>query len=88
MWIHAVSVGELLTARPLIEALRDRLLAKGCAGIDARQVNSAVGGGAALNRHYVEQELRAAYTSGPVYYGADAFSADSTKLWLSLGWHY
>ncbi len=21
-------------------------------------------------------------------YGADAFSADSTKLWLSLGWHY
>ena len=30
-----------------VEALRDRLLAKGCAGIDARQVNSAVGGGAA-----------------------------------------
>ncbi|HZN38966.1 MAG TPA: methionine synthase [Planctomycetota bacterium] len=31
-------------------------------------------GGAALNRHYVEDDLRAAYTSGPVYYGADAFS--------------
>ncbi|MBL9077452.1 MAG: methionine synthase [Planctomycetes bacterium] len=31
-------------------------------------------GGAALNRHYVEEDLRAAYTSGPVYYGADAFS--------------
>ena len=31
-------------------------------------------GGAALNRHYVENDLRAAYTSGPVYYGADAFS--------------
>jgi 5-methyltetrahydrofolate--homocysteine methyltransferase len=31
-------------------------------------------GGAALNRAYVEDDLRAAYTSGPVYYGADAFS--------------
>jgi 5-methyltetrahydrofolate--homocysteine methyltransferase len=31
-------------------------------------------GGAALNRHYVENDLRSAYTSGPVYYGADAFS--------------
>ena len=31
-------------------------------------------GGAALNRHYVEEDLRAAYTSGPVYYGSDAFS--------------
>jgi 5-methyltetrahydrofolate--homocysteine methyltransferase len=31
-------------------------------------------GGAALNRHYVENDLRAAYSSGPVYYGADAFS--------------
>ncbi len=31
-------------------------------------------GGAALNRAYVETDLRAAYTSGPVYYGADAFA--------------
>ncbi|MBK8097372.1 MAG: methionine synthase [Planctomycetes bacterium] len=31
-------------------------------------------GGAALNRHYVENDLRQAYTTGPVYYGADAFS--------------
>ncbi|MBM4063146.1 MAG: methionine synthase, partial [Planctomycetes bacterium] len=31
-------------------------------------------GGAALNRHYVEQDLRAAYATGPAYYGADAFS--------------
>jgi 5-methyltetrahydrofolate--homocysteine methyltransferase len=31
-------------------------------------------GGAALNRHYVEDDLRSAYTSGPVYYGQDAFS--------------
>ena len=31
-------------------------------------------GGAALNRHYVEEDLRAAYTTGPVYYGSDAFS--------------
>jgi 5-methyltetrahydrofolate--homocysteine methyltransferase len=31
-------------------------------------------GGAALNRYYVEEDLRSAYTSGPVYYGADAFS--------------
>ncbi|MCA8963845.1 MAG: cobalamin-dependent protein, partial [Planctomycetes bacterium] len=31
-------------------------------------------GGAALNRAYVEDDLRSAYSSGPVYYGADAFS--------------
>ncbi len=31
-------------------------------------------GGAALNRHYVESDLREAYTTGPVYYGTDAFS--------------
>jgi 5-methyltetrahydrofolate--homocysteine methyltransferase len=31
-------------------------------------------GGAALNRAYVEVDLRAAYTTGPVYYGADAFT--------------
>ncbi|MFO1078583.1 MAG: methionine synthase [Planctomycetota bacterium] len=31
-------------------------------------------GGAALNRAYVEEDLRGAYTKGPVYYGADAFS--------------
>ena len=31
-------------------------------------------GGAALNRHYVESDLRAAYKTGPVYYGTDAFS--------------
>jgi len=31
-------------------------------------------GGAALNRAYVEVDLRKAYSSGPVYYGADAFT--------------
>ncbi len=31
-------------------------------------------GGAALNRAYVEQDLSAAYTSGKVFYGKDAFS--------------
>ena len=31
-------------------------------------------GGAALNRAYVEQDLCSAYTTGPVYYGQDAFS--------------
>ena len=31
-------------------------------------------GGAALNRAYVEQDLRESYTTGPVYYGKDAFS--------------
>ncbi len=31
-------------------------------------------GGAALNRAYVEVDLRRTYTSGPVYYGADAFT--------------
>jgi len=30
-------------------------------------------GGAALNRHYVENDLRQAYTTGPVYYASDAF---------------
>src|SRR5690606_31788919 len=37
-------------------------------------VTPVICGGAALNRHYVEDELRSAYTTGPVYYGADAFS--------------
>ena len=31
-------------------------------------------GGAALNRAYVEVDLRQAYSTGPVYYGADAFT--------------
>jgi 5-methyltetrahydrofolate--homocysteine methyltransferase len=31
-------------------------------------------GGAALNRAYVEVDLRKAYTTGPVYYGEDAFT--------------
>jgi len=31
-------------------------------------------GGAALNRAYVEDDLRSVYTSGPVYYGQDAFT--------------
>ncbi|MBX7138220.1 MAG: methionine synthase [Oligoflexia bacterium] len=31
-------------------------------------------GGAALNRAYVEVDLRRAYSTGPVYYGADAFT--------------
>ncbi|MBM3962526.1 MAG: methionine synthase, partial [Planctomycetes bacterium] len=31
-------------------------------------------GGAALNRHYVEHDLKDAYPTGKVYYGADAFS--------------
>lgn len=31
-------------------------------------------GGAALNRAYVEVDLRGVYESGPVYYGADAFT--------------
>lgn len=31
-------------------------------------------GGAALNRSYVEVDLRRSYTSGPVYYGEDAFT--------------
>ncbi|MCX7782011.1 MAG: methionine synthase [Meiothermus sp.] len=30
-------------------------------------------GGAALNRHYVENDLRQTYISGPVYYASDAF---------------
>lgn len=31
-------------------------------------------GGAALNRAYVEDDLRKAYSTGPVYYGLDAFT--------------
>jgi 5-methyltetrahydrofolate--homocysteine methyltransferase len=32
-------------------------------------------GGAALNRHYCETELRGVYTTGKAYYGRDAFEA-------------
>jgi len=32
-------------------------------------------GGAALNRHYCETELRSVYTTGKAYYGRDAFEA-------------
>lgn len=39
-------------------------------------------GGAALNRHYVEKDLRQTYTTGQVYYAADAF--DGLRLMEEL----
>lgn len=42
-------------------------------------------GGAALNRHYVENDLRGAYTSGEVYYASDAF--DGLQLMEELCGH-
>jgi len=39
-------------------------------------------GGAALNRHYVENDLRQTYTSGQVYYASDAF--DGLQLMAEL----
>lgn len=42
-------------------------------------------GGAALNRHYVENDLRRTYTTGPVYYASDAF--DGLQLMDELCGH-
>ncbi|WP_299426655.1 methionine synthase [uncultured Meiothermus sp.] len=42
-------------------------------------------GGAALNRHYVENDLRQTYTSGQVYYASDAF--DGLQLMEELTGH-
>lgn len=42
-------------------------------------------GGAALNRHYVESDLRQTYTSGQVYYASDAF--DGLQLMEELTGH-
>lgn len=42
-------------------------------------------GGAALNRHYVEHDLRRNYTTGQVYYAADAF--DGLQLMEELTGH-
>ncbi|GIW25541.1 MAG: methionine synthase [Meiothermus sp.] len=42
-------------------------------------------GGAALNRHYVENDLRQTYTTGPVYYASDAF--DGLQLMEELTGH-
>ncbi|RDI96218.1 methionine synthase [Meiothermus sp. QL-1] len=42
-------------------------------------------GGAALNRHYVENDLRRAYPTGPVYYASDAF--DGLQIMEELTGH-
>jgi 5-methyltetrahydrofolate--homocysteine methyltransferase len=42
-------------------------------------------GGAALNRHYVESDLRDTYATGPVYYASDAF--DGLQLMEELCGH-
>jgi 5-methyltetrahydrofolate--homocysteine methyltransferase len=42
-------------------------------------------GGAALNRHYVENDLRQTYTTGPVYYASDAF--DGLQIMEELTGH-
>nr|WP_243454918.1 methionine synthase [Meiothermus sp. CFH 77666] len=42
-------------------------------------------GGAALNRHYVENDLRQTYTTGPVFYASDAF--DGLQIMEELTGH-
>ena len=42
-------------------------------------------GGAALNRYYVEHDLRQTYTTGPVYYASDAF--DGLQLMEEIAGH-
>ncbi len=42
-------------------------------------------GGAALNRHYVEHDLRRTYSTGPVYYASDAF--DGLQLMEEITGH-
>ncbi|MBL0921600.1 MAG: methionine synthase [Phycisphaerales bacterium] len=52
-----------------VAVMRENLLELRAQGIGA----PVLLGGAALNRHYCETELRSAYEGGDVYYGRDAF---------------
>jgi len=52
-----------------VAVMRENLLELRTQGIAA----PVLLGGAALNRNYCETELRSTYTTGPVYYGRDAY---------------
>ena len=65
---HAIGMSGLLVKSTVIMKENLELMSQ-------RQITTPViCGGAALNRAYVEEDLRAAFTSGPVYYGTDAFT--------------
>lgn len=65
---QAVGMSGLLVKSTLV--MKENLEAMSARGISL----PVICGGAALNRAYVEVDLRRAYTSGPVFYGADAFT--------------
>ena len=65
---HAIGMSGLLVKSTVIMKENLELMSQ-------REISTPViCGGAALNRAYVEQDLRAAFATGPVYYGADAFT--------------
>ncbi|MEC7584290.1 MAG: methionine synthase [Planctomycetota bacterium] len=65
---HAIGMSGLLVKSTVIMKENLELMSQ-------RQISTPViCGGAALNRAYVEEDLRAAFTTGPVYYGPDAFA--------------
>jgi 5-methyltetrahydrofolate--homocysteine methyltransferase len=65
---HAVGMSGLLVKSTLV--MKENLELMTQKGISL----PVICGGAALNRAYVEVDLRQAYKTGPVYYGADAFT--------------
>ncbi|MBN8550229.1 MAG: methionine synthase [Deltaproteobacteria bacterium] len=64
----AIGMSGLLVKSTLV--MKENLEAMSAKGISI----PVICGGAALNRAYVEVDLKQAYSSGPVYYGADAFT--------------
>lgn len=64
----AIGMSGLLVKSTLV--MKENLEAMSAKGIST----PVICGGAALNRAYVEVDLRRAYSTGPVYYGADAFT--------------
>lgn len=65
---HALGMSGLLVKSTLV--MKENLEAMASRGMNV----PVICGGAALNRAYVEVDLKQAYRGGPVYYGADAFS--------------
>jgi 5-methyltetrahydrofolate--homocysteine methyltransferase len=65
---HAIGMSGLLVKSTVI--MKENLELMSERGI----TTPVICGGAALNRAYVEQDLRSAYKTGPVYYGSDAFA--------------
>ncbi len=65
---HALGMSGLLVKSTLV--MKENLEAMAERGMHI----PVICGGAALNRAYVEVDLKQAYREGPVYYGADAFT--------------